>query len=569
MELPTPLAGATILLVDDNPANLGVLTHALTAHGCRVLVAQHGGSGIQIAKRAQPELILLDVQLPGMDGFEICRRLKADVDTRAIPVLFMTAHGAAADKLSGFAAGGVDYITKPVEEAEVLARVTAHVRIGQLARRLQEQNIQLQAAQAALRRANEDLERRVAERTAELAQANAILQAQIGERKRLEAQFLQAQKMEGIGRLAGGVAHDFNNLLTAITGYAGLARDTLTPTDPLHDDLEAILEAANRAAALTRQLLIFARRQVLEPRVLNLNDLVLNVDKLLRRLIGEDIELVTLPTPDLWLVKADANQIEQMVVNLAVNARDAMPDGGTLTIETANVVLGETYARQHVGVTPGPCVRLAVSDTGVGMTPEVQAQIFDPFFTTKEAGKGTGLGLATCYGIIKQHGGHIWVYSEVGHGTTFKVYLPRGMEAADIRLIEQAPEAELRGNETVLLVEDEGAVRQLAARVLRQLGYTVLEAGDGADALRVADKHCGAIDLLLADVVLPQLRGTALAECLQERLPDLKVLFMSGYTDQTIVHHNILEPDVAFLQKPFSPELLARKVREVLAQRRC
>jgi two-component system, cell cycle sensor histidine kinase and response regulator CckA len=382
-------------------------------------------------------------------------------------------------------------------------------------------------------------------------------------RKRLEAQFRHAQKMEGIGRLAGGVAHDFNNLLTAITGYAELARDTLAPDDPLDGDLQAILDAANRATALTRQLLVFARKQVLEPQVLQLNELVLNLDKLLRRLIGEDIEFVTLPAPELWSVKADANQIEQILVNLAINARDAMPRGGKLTIEIANVLLDAAYVRQHMGARRGSYVMLAVSDTGVGMPPEVQARVFEPFFTTKEAGKGTGLGLATCYGIVKQHGGSIWVYSEVGHGTTFKVYLPRTTEVADDRRTDASP-AVLGGSETVLLVEDEGTVRQLATRVLRQLGYTVLEASDGVEALRVAGEHSGMIDLLLTDVVMPQLGGAVLATRLRETYLRLKVLFMSGYTDQAIVDHSLLEPGVAFLQKPFAPELLARRVREVL-----
>jgi two-component system, cell cycle sensor histidine kinase and response regulator CckA len=387
----------------------------------------------------------------------------------------------------------------------------------------------------------------------------------ITERKRLESQFLQAQKMESIGRLAGGVAHDFNNLLTVIIGYVELARDTLTPDNPLHSDLEAIRDAADRAAALTRQLLAFARKQILDPQILNLNDLVLNLDKLLRRLIGEDIELVTLPTADLWSVKADANQIEQILVNLAINARDAMPSGGKLTIETANLILDEAYARHHMSVSPGFYVMLAVSDTGVGMPPEMQAQVFEPFFTTKQAGKGTGLGLATCYGIVKQHGGHIWLYSEVGQGTTFKVYLPRTTEVADVQHTYETPKTLLVGDETVLLVEDEAAVRQLAIRVLRQLGYTVLEATDGADALRVAGEYPGAIDLLVTDVVMPQLGGAALAERLREAHPRLKVLFMSGYTDHTIIRHSLLEPGVAFLQKPFVPEMLARKVREVLA----
>jgi signal transduction histidine kinase len=559
------LAGVTILLVDDSPANLGALTHALAAHGCRILVAQQGESGLQIARRVQPDLILLDVRLPGIDGFETCRRLKADPTTASIPVLFMTVRIEAMDKLAGFQAGAVDYITKPFEEAEVLARVTAHVRLRQLTHRLQAQNERLQVAQVGLRTANEDLERRVAERTAELVQANLALTEQIAEHQRLQAQFLQAQKMEGIGRLASGVAHDFNNLLTVIISYVDLACDMLAPDSSLYDDLQMIRGAADRAAALTRQLLAFARKQILDPQILNLNDLALNLDKLLRRLIGEDIELVVLAAPDLWPVKADAHQIEQVLVNLAINARDAMPDGGKLTIEITNVVLDAVYALEHLNISSGAYVMLSVSDTGVGISPETQAQVFEPFFTTKAVGEGTGLGLATCYGVITQHGGHIGVYSEVDHGTTFKIYLPRTTEVDDTWLTYEQTETLLTGNETVLLVEDEAALRQMAVRVLRQLGYTVLEASDGVEALRVADEHPGPIDLLLTDVVLPHLSGTGLAKRLHDIRPNLKVLFMSGYTDQMIVQHRFLEPGIAFLQKPFAPNQLARKVREILA----
>jgi signal transduction histidine kinase/CheY-like chemotaxis protein len=388
---------------------------------------------------------------------------------------------------------------------------------------------------------------------------------EITERRRLEEQLRQAQKMEAIGRLAGGVAHDFNNLLTAMMGYTGLVLETLSPNDPMRSDIEGIQKTAERASNLTRQLLAFARKQVIHPAVLNPNDLILNVDKMLRRLIGEDIELVTLPAPNLGQVKADPGQLEQVLLNLAVNARDAMPRGGKLTVETNNVTLDEDYASQHVDVPAGEYVLLSVSDTGIGMTEEVKTHLFEPFFTTKERGKGTGLGLATCFGIVKQSGGHIEAYSEVNRGTTFKIYLPRLKEAIS-PVPGRAKSGDLpRGTETVLLVEDESAVRELASRMLRQQGYNVLEAANGEEALRVAGEYAGEeIHLLLTDVVMPRLGGTELADQLKVMRPDIKVLFTSGYTDNAIVHPSILESGMAFLPKPFSSQMLARKVREVL-----
>jgi two-component system, cell cycle sensor histidine kinase and response regulator CckA len=393
--------------------------------------------------------------------------------------------------------------------------------------------------------------------------AALVVAEDITERTQLEAQVLQMQKMESIGRLAGGIAHDFNNLLTVIIGNTGLASEALAPNHPVLEDLQAIQAASQRAAGLTHQLLAFARKQILEPRVISLNDLIVEMDKLLRRLIREDIELVTLPTSDLWQVKVDPGQIEQVLVNLVINARDAMLNGGQLTIETRNVVLDDAYVRSHISIIPGSYVMLAVSDTGVGMSSQVQTRLFEPFFTTKEPGKGTGLGLATCYGIIKQHGGNIWVYSEVDHGTTFKVYLPRADESVDANAVSDQAE-HLRGTETVLLVEDEPAVRELSARVLRNLGYIVLEAINGTEGLGAAPAHTGQIDLLLADVVMPEVGGKALSEQLTSQYPNMRVLFMSGYTDNAIVHHGRLDEGVAFLQKPFTPAALARKVRAVL-----
>ncbi|MGA2384572.1 MAG: ATP-binding protein [Gemmatimonadales bacterium] len=385
----------------------------------------------------------------------------------------------------------------------------------------------------------------------------------ITERKRLEAQLRQAQKMESVGRLAGGVAHDFNNLLTVILSGAALAKDGLPERDPARSEIREIEEAANRAAVLTRQLLAFARRQAAEPRALDLNAVTLAMDKMLRRLIGEDVELVTLLAENLGAVWADPGHIEQVLVNLTVNARDAMPGGGKLTIETSNVTLDAESAARHIGMAPGEYVMLAVSDSGCGMAPEILEHIFEPFFTTKELGGGTGLGLSTCYGIVKQSGGWIWAYSEPGRGTTFKIYLPRIQ--AEAEAFSPASSAALRGGtETILLVEDNAQVRDIALRSLRERGYRVLQAANGGEALRAAENQSEPIALLLTDVVMPQMGGSELAERVRALRPQIKVLYTSGYTEHVIVHHEGLGPGTAFLPKPFDPAGLARKVREVL-----
>jgi len=385
------------------------------------------------------------------------------------------------------------------------------------------------------------------------------------EMRGLEEQFRQSQKMEAIGRLGGGIAHDFNNLLTIIKGYSQLSLLDLKENDPLWGNIQEIQKATQRATDLTRQLLAFSRRQILDLKVLDLNTLLKDLDKMLRRIIGEDIELTTLLAKNLGRVKIDLGQFEQIILNLAVNARDAMPSGGKLTIETANVILDEEYARTHISVTPGPYVRLSVSDTGVGIPLEVKEKVFEPFFTTKERGKGTGLGLSTVYGIVKQSGGNIWVYSEPAHGTTFKIYLPRVEEDLDTLYGRDETDFLPRGSETVLLVEDEPSVRDLAHRLLNQAGYKVLEAANGEEALRVVQEHIGEkIHLLLTDVVMPQMGGKELANQLKNLRPDVKVLYTSGYTDDAIVHHGVLDPGTHFLQKPFSPKTLTHKVREVL-----
>jgi PAS domain S-box-containing protein len=386
----------------------------------------------------------------------------------------------------------------------------------------------------------------------------------VTEQRLLEAQLRQAQKMEAVGRLAGGVAHDFNNLLMVMRGYTELLLGRLGANDPLRRNAEEIQKAADRATSLTQQLLAFSRKQVMQPKIFDLNAVVSDTEKMLRRLIGEDIELATLLGAELGRVKADPGQIEQVILNLAVNARDAMPQGGQLVMETANVELTQAFARQHPGVTPGPHVMLAMSDTGVGMDAETQALIFEPFFTTKEKGKGTGLGLATVYGIVKQSGGYIWVYSEAGQGTTFEIYLPRVEDAVTADQEEHAVSQPPSGSETVLLVEDEEPVRKLAREFLENSGYTVLEAEGPARALQLSDQHRGPIHLMVTDVIMPHMSGHELAQQMASVRPEMKVLYISGYTDDALGQYGVPTQDSFFLQKPFSLDTLARKMRTLL-----
>jgi two-component system, cell cycle sensor histidine kinase and response regulator CckA len=460
-----------------------------------------------------PHLIICDYTLPGVDGMGILRlACQLCPDT---PFIFVSGTIGEDRAVEALKSGAVDYVLKD--------------RLSSLPQRVRR----------ALREADERRERQA-----------------------LEQRLRQAQRVEVIGQLAGGVAHDFNNVLTVIGGFAALTLDTFAADDPRRQDLEEIQTATRRGSDLTRQLLAFARQQVLAPKVIDLNAIIVSTRRMLERLIGEDIDFVTVLAEDLGRVRADSGQIEQAIMNLVINARDAMPEGGKLTIETRNTELDESYAQAHVAVEPGRYVVMATSDTGVGMSQDVLSHLFEPFFTTKAQGQGTGLGLATVYGIVKQSGGDIWVDSEVGRGTTFKVYLPR----IDAPLDETAlrpPQESLRGTETVLFVEDESAVRGLARRVLEAHGYRVFEAADGAQALEVAKQH-GGIDLLVVDVVLPHMNGPEVAGAIAAVVPGIRTLYVSGYTANAIARRGIFDSKMPFLEKPFTPASLASKVREVL-----
>jgi signal transduction histidine kinase len=569
-----------ILLVDDRTENLLALEAMLEALGHHLVTASSGEEALKHVLQEDFALILLDVQMPGMDGFETAELIRGRQRSQHIPIIFLTAVNTSDRHIfRGYLAGAVDYLLKPIVPEILLSKIMVFVDLHEKTNQVKQQASALAASvemleyqveerrrtEKALRQARDELEARVRERTANLAAANEALRAEIAERQRLEAQLLQTQKMESIGRLAGGVAHDFNNLLTAITGYTELALAAPNDQDQVRHDLREIQKATERATALTRQLLAFARKQIIKPQVIDLGELIGNIEDLLRRLIGEDIELDIHVGSAQERIKADPGQIEQLLVNLAVNARDAMPEGGTLTIETANTTLSTDDLPIFTGAVPeSGLVVLSVSDTGTGISPEAQEHLFEPFFTTKEPGKGTGLGLATCYGIITQHNGQIACSSEVDHGTTFKIYLPRVAEDPVARIFDNEDRTLPHGSEVILLVEDETAVRELAARALRQLGYTILEAANGEQALQLVEANGVLPQLLLTDVIMPRMSGWLLAERLSALRPEMKVLFISGYSDKIVTHDRRLQNGVALLEKPFSPASLARKVRKVL-----
>lgn len=513
-----------VLIADDSENDALILLHALRKAGYqpaheRVCTVSAMKAALQ---RQAWDIVISDYEMPGFGGFEALQLLQES--GQDLPFILVSAVVSEETAVAAMKAGAHDYIMK-----RKLARLAP-------------------AIERELREAQTRAARKAAEAALRLS----------------EAQLRQAQKLEAVGRLAGGVAHDFNNILTVIAGHSELLLRQLGADDPRRKSAAQIEKSADFAAALTRQLLTFSRKQVIEPQVLNPNTVVLDVERMLRRLIGEDIEFCTVLDPAAGNIKADPGQIEQVIMNLAVNARDAMPAGGKLTVTTANTSLDENYLKNFPDLSPGDYVMLAVTDTGTGMSEEVKAHLFEPFFTTKPAGKGTGLGLATCFGIVKQNTGHINLYSELGRGTTFKIYFPRVQSALEPARVRSQPAAVAGGRETVLVVEDEPAVLELAAFALREKGYTVFEAVNGEEGLRVVRQHEGKIDLVLTDVIMPVMGGKEMADHLQNSHPDTKVLFTSGYTEDAIGHHGVLRPGIVFLQKPYITTTLARKVREVL-----
>lgn len=706
-----------ILAIDDNRDNLTALMAVVSERlpAAKLLTALNGARGLELARTEDPDVILLDIVMPGMDGYAVCRKLKEDGALQSIPVLFLTALKTDRDsRVKALEAGAEGFLSKPFDAVELTVQIQAMAKIKaaalmqrdaneRLSALVAERTAKLQQSQTAMLNLLEDLkaenearrrsEKEAREQSEELSRSRAELKAiydhspvmlcvvdesrsvlyanptfarftgvleedlkgghacgifgcinaadhpsgcgfgpacrpctlrvamedtfatgvghhnveyhatferaggrrevtllgstaliqaagekrlllclhDITERKqaemekaRLEAQLQQAQKMESVGRLAGGVAHDFNNMLGVILGNTEIALGELPPNAPLVTELLEIRKAAERSADLTRQLLAFARKQTVTPKVLNLSEIVDGMFKMLRRLIGEHIDLVWTPKPDLWQIRVDPSQVDQILANLCVNARDAIVNVGRVMIETGNCVIDEENGARHGDFSPGDYVMLAVSDNGCGMDQETQAHLFEPFFTTKDVGQGTGLGLATVYGIVKQNSGHICVYSEKGIGTTFKVFLPRYVNKQAQAQLEAVREPVRRGHETILLVEDEQSMLRLIKRIIERLGYTVLAARSPGEAIRLATEYSGPIHLLVTDVIMPEMNGRQLARSLLTFCPNLKRLFMSGYTADVIAHHGVLDAGVHFIQKPMSMSDLAAKLREAL-----
>lgn len=508
---------SSILVVDGDGIHIRLLQECFEAedHHYHTTFVTSLHEARQALASTPPDLVLAALKLPDGRGTELI-----PTPGKRVPyaVVIMNSQGSENTAVKVMKAGALDYVVKT---AEVLSDMP-----------------------------------RIAERS--LRQWRLLK-----EHQELEEQLRQSQKMESVGQLAGGVAHDFNNLLTAIIGYADMTLMDLEDRESITENLHQIRRAGERASRLTSQLLAFARKQILAPSVVSLNELILNLERMLRRLIGTDIELAILPEDNIWHVKADPSLLEQVIVNLVVNARHAMPDGGTLTLETANLKIPNEEAQTHAEFKAGEYVRLAIRDTGAGMSDEVKRRAFEPFFTTKEQGKGTGLGLAMAYGIVKQTEGHIALESELGRGTTISIYLPRTHEAPN-GCSAPGNEAPPRGNETILLVEDEAAVRSFMIKALHQLGYTILEASNGPEALRLVKNHPEAIQLLLTDMVMPHMSGKTVAEEIRILRPEIRILYTSGYTDESIVRQGVLNETIHFLQKPYTSHVLAHKVRSVL-----
>ena len=661
---------AQVLIVDDERANTQVLEAMLAPEGYRLTTAASGEEALTLIKNDPPDLILLDIMMPGMSGYQLAARIKGPVGTRNIPIIMVTALDDQEARILGLGAGAEDFLTKPVDRAELCVRVRNLLRlktygdycakysemlereviarteqlvershtleVNDLALRENEErmNYALGAAkmgvwtidlssakvkwsetmgsvfgmdarqapttsEAFLALVHADDRRKVEDSLAKLAAAGVEhndefrviwpdgtihwvagqgqlirdpqsqpwrligIATDISERKSLEAQFRQAQKMEAVGQLAGGIAHDFNNLLTAILGYSNFVMDTFPADDARRMDMEEVIKAGQRAAELTGQLLAFSRKQILQPSTVDLNALVGGMHQMLARLIGEHVELVPRLATDLHTIRADTGQIEQVLMNLVVNARDAMPNGGRLVIETANVELDQSYMKDAV-VHAGSYVMLAVSDNGTGMSEATRHQLFEPFFTTKETGKGTGLGLATVYGIVRQSGGYIWVYSEPGQGATFKVYLPRSLSDEVVVVNPASTDEAAGGSETILLVEDDPAVRFLTRRILEAAGYRVFDCASPGQAKELFEKDIDLVNILVTDVIMPGFSGPRLFESLASSRPALRVLYLSGFTGDTILQQGELEPGFSLLQKPFTADELKRRVRTLL-----
>jgi PAS domain S-box-containing protein len=650
--------GARVLIVDDERQNRELLQVMLAPEGFFLASAASGEEALASVAQEPPDLILLDVIMPGIDGYEVTRRLKGNPISKGIPVIMLTALDDRPARMLGLSAGAEDFVSKPVDRAELCMRVRNLVRLkaycdrhdrysqmleGEVGSRtvelieserlyrstfdaapvgiahvgldgkwlrvnqrlcdllgysceelegaaiegLLQSDAADDEAESSRRMAGGTLDRYVVREKRYRHRDGSFVWARVNmsvyrdakgkcqhfisvieditDGRALEAQLRQASKMDAIGQLAAGVAHDFNNLLSVIMGYSEMLATDLRDGDPLRADLNEITGAGMRATELTRQLLAFSRQQVLQPQLVELGEIVAGMEKMLGRLIGADVQLCTSAAPGLGRVMVDPGQMEQIIMNLSVNARDAMPDGGQLSIETAEVCLDQTFASEHVGVSPGPHILLTVRDTGVGIDKATLARMFEPFFTTKGVGKGTGLGLATVFGIVRQSGGTIWVDSEPGKGTVFQVYFPVAVGAlVPSSVLTSIAPIRLTGSETILLVEDEESVRVLVRTILRKYGYDVLEAQSGGDAFLLCEQHATPIHLLLTDVVMPRMNGPQLAERLRSLRPEMKVLYMSGYTDDAIVRNRMRNPAVQFIQKPIMPKTLARKVRAVL-----
>jgi two-component system, cell cycle sensor histidine kinase and response regulator CckA len=650
---------ARILIVDDERQNRQLLEVMLLPEGFLLQMAASGEEALALAVVEPPDLILLDIMMPDMDGYQVATRIKGNTATKNIPIIMVTALADRDAKMRGLGAGAEDFLTKPVDRAELCMRVRNLLRLkaygdyhdrysqlleGEVGSRTADlveserlyrstfdaapvgivhvaldgqwlrvnerlcdllgysrQDLQGPGAKglvhlenvegetealhdmatgALLRYVVDEKRFRRRDGTFMWARVNTSVHRDteghaqhfiaviedITDRRMLEAQVRQATKMDAIGRLASGVAHDVNNLLSVVLSYSEMLAEELKDDDRMRSDLAEIRGAGVRAADLMHQLLAFSRQQVLQPRVVDLFEVVGGMEKMLGRLIGEDVEFTVRGGPG-GKVLVDPGQIEQVIMNLVVNARDAMPGGGELTLETMEVVLDEAHTSEQVGIKPGPHVMLTVSDTGTGMDKATQARIFEPFFTTKEEGKGTGLGLATVFGIVRQSGGTISVQSEPGRGTTFRIYFPVAEGSVPPPLSLTPPDLRnLRGWETILLVEDEERVRVLGRTILRKYGYNVLEAQSGGDALLLCEQHPTTIHLLLTDVVMPRISGRQLADRLFPLRPDMKVLYMSGYTDDAILRNGVIDSTIAFIQKPITPDALARKVRETLGR---